>query len=138
MPYTYGLIDKSDFEVILKTCNRTDIPPKPSKKAVKIRLIESFLLEILEIELIPFVISKKPLISGVAKEESILKKAKIGEILIEKTDNNPLDFNIDIILENITTKPPISKIVEMLFVILSDKILPKLEKVTGVCLEFIM
>lgn len=44
--------------MILKTCSNTDIPPKPSKKAVNIILIEIFLQAILEIELIPFVIPK--------------------------------------------------------------------------------
>lgn len=89
----------------------------------------------LEIEFIPLVISKNPLINGEAKTESILKTDNIGERTVEKADNIPLDFNIDITLEKITTKPPINKIVEMLFVILSDNTLPKLEKVIVVCLE---
>ena len=43
MQEAYRLIDKSVFEVILKTCKNTDKPPKPSKNAVKIKFIESFL-----------------------------------------------------------------------------------------------
>ena len=39
----YGLIDKSLLEVILSTCNKTEIPPKPSKNAVINILMESFL-----------------------------------------------------------------------------------------------
>ena len=135
LPMAYVFIESPALLIILKTCNKTDIPPQPSKKAVKIKLIENFLLEMLEIEFIPLVISKNPLINGEAKTESILKTDNIGERTVEKADNIPLDFNIDITLEKITTKPPINKIVEMLFVILSDNTLPKLEKVTVVCLE---
>lgn len=62
--------------MILKTCSNTDIPPKPSKKAVNIILIEIFLQAILEIELIPFVISKNPEINGAAKEKSIFRVSK--------------------------------------------------------------
>ena len=56
---------------MLQTCNKTDIPPKPSKKAEIIMFIESLLEAMQEIELMPFVISKKPLISGVAKAVSM-------------------------------------------------------------------
>ena len=34
-------MDKPAFEVILKTCNITEIPPNPSKKALRIILVES-------------------------------------------------------------------------------------------------
>ena len=56
----YGFIDKSDFETILKTCNKTDNPPKPSKKLVAIILIDIYFIFTSEIKLIPFVISKMP------------------------------------------------------------------------------
>ena len=48
----------------------------------------------------------------------------------------PIAFEMDIILEKITTKPPINKIVEVALVILSANIPPKLEKdaVLVVCL----
>ena len=42
-PYIYGLMDKSLLEVILRTCNKTEIPPKPRKKAVSKMLTEIFL-----------------------------------------------------------------------------------------------
>ena len=56
---------------MLSTWSNTEIPPKPSKKAVKIIFIESFLQAIEDIELIPFVISKKPQIRGLINELSI-------------------------------------------------------------------
>ena len=126
----YGLIDKSVFEVILRTWSNTEIPPNPKRKAVKIILIESFLQAIKEIELIPFVISKKLQIRGVIKEVSICKKLNNGEIQVEKKESNALDFKMEITLENITTNPPINNIVEILLVILSAKTSPKLEKLT--------
>ena len=63
---------------MLKTCNKIEIPPKPNKNEVNIILIEIFLQAILEIVLIPFVISKNPLIKAEAKVVSILRKLKIG------------------------------------------------------------
>lgn len=131
----YGLIDKSVFEVILRTWSNTEIPPNPKRKAVKIILIESFLQAIKEIDLIPFVISKKPQIRGVIKEVSICKKLNNGEIQVEKKESNPLDFKMEITLENITTNPPINNIVEILLVILSAKTSPKLEKLTFLLLS---
>lgn len=131
----YGLIDKSVFEVILRTWSNTEIPPNPKRKAVKIILIESFLQAIKEIELIPFVISKKLQIRGVIKEVSICKKLNNGEIQVEKKESNPLDFKMEITLENITTNPPINNIVEILLVILSAKTSPKLEKLTFLLLS---
>ena len=115
---------------MLKTCKRTEIPPKPSKNAVKIMFIESFLQAINEILLIPFVISKIPQRKGPMNEVSILIALNKGEIHVDKICNNPLDFKIEITLEKITTKPPISKIVEILLVILSANTSPKLEKET--------
>lgn len=114
---------------MLSTWSNTEIPPKPSRNAVKIIFIESFLHVIWEIELIPFVISKKPQIKGLIKEVSILRKLNNGEKHVAKTFIKPLDFKIEITLEKITTKPPISRIVEILLVILFANTSPKLEKV---------
>ena len=127
-PKIYGLIDKSLLEVILSTCNKTETPPKPSKKAVINMLIESFLQAILEIVLIPFVISKKPVNSGSIKEGEICIKLKNGVAMISIICVMPLDFKIEIIEEKMTTNPPITKIDFILLIILSDKISPKLEK----------
>ena len=127
-PKIYGLIDKSLLEVILSTCNKTEIPPKPSKNAVINMLIESFLQAILEILLIPFVISKNPVNSGSIKEGETCIKLKNGVAMISTICVMPLDFKIEIIEEKMTTNPPIIKIDFILFTILSDKISPKLEK----------
>ena len=50
-----------------------EIPPKPSKNAVKIRFKESFLQAMEEMVLIPLVISKKPVKSPGIKLVSICK-----------------------------------------------------------------
>lgn len=123
---------------MLNTCKNTEIPPKPSKKAVNIKFIDSFLQGIEEMVLIPFVISKRPVNNPCAKLMSILKKEKTGLIKIVKTLRIPLVLNIDIILENSTTNPPITRSVDILFIILSDKISPKLNKVTNFELEFLL
>lgn len=105
-PKIYGLMDKSLLEVILSTCNKTEIPPNPSKKAVINMLIEIFLQAILEIVLIPFVISKKPVNRGSIKEGEICIKLKNGVAMISIICVMPLDFKIEIIEEKMTTNPP--------------------------------
>ena len=114
--------------MILSTCNKTDIPPKPSKNDVINILIESFLQAILEMVLIPFVISKNPVNSGSIKEGEICIKLKNGVAMISIICVIPLDFKIEMIEEKMTTNPPITKIDFILLTILSDKISPKLEK----------
>ena len=64
-----------------------------------------------------------------AKEKSIFRVSKIGAINKANIFKIPLAFKIDITLEKITTNPPINNIVEILLIILSDKIEPRLEKV---------
>ena len=86
---------------MLKTCNKTDKPPKPSKKAVIIILTEIALKLILEIELIPLVISSKPVRIPEIKELSICKKSKIGVNIKTKLCKMLLAFKIEIMLENI-------------------------------------
>ena len=125
-------MDKSLLEVILSTCNKTEIPPKPSKNEVINILIESFLQAILEILLIPLVISKNPVNSGSIKEGETCIKLKNGVAMISIICVIPLDFKIEIIEEKMTTNPPITKIDFILLTILSDKISPKLEKEAGV------
>ena len=115
---------------MLQTCNKIEIPPKPSKNAVNIILIESFLDAILEMLAIPFVISRKPLTKGMIKSWLILSKLKIGVRDVANKSRIPSDLKIDIILEYITTNPPINKIVEIAIVILSAYTSPKLEKDT--------
>ena len=118
--------------MILSTCNITEIPPKPSKKAVINILIEIFLQAILEILLIPFVISKNPVNIGSIKEGEICIKLKNGVAVISIICVIPLDFKIEMMEEKMTTNPPITKIDFILLTILSDKISPKLEKEAGV------
>ena len=115
---------------MLSTCRRIEIPPNPNKNAVKIILRENFLQAILEIVLIPLVISKNPLKRGEIKLVSISRKLNKGEKVIVAMFNKPLAFTIEIILEKITTNPPIKSIVEILLVILSASTSPKLEKET--------
>ena len=62
---------------------------------------------------IPFVISKNPVNKGVINWVSICKKLKKGNSKIDKLCNMPLVVNIDMMLEKITIKPPINKIVEI-------------------------
>lgn len=68
---------------------------------------------------------------------SILKTEKIGLTKVIIKFIIPLEFNIAIILENNTTNPPIIRIVEMLFVMLSDIISPRLNKLTDFKLEIL-
>ena len=115
---------------MLKTWRKIEIPPKPNKKAVNIILIESFLQAIEAIKFIPLVISKNPVNKPEIKAVSICKKLKIGLNIKLTIFKIPLDFNIEIMLENITTKPPINKIVEILLVILLEITSPRFEKDT--------
>ena len=129
-PYKYGFIDRSVLEVMLNTCRKTEIPPKPSKKAVKITFKLIALICIEAICLMPFVISSSPVSNGIQKEELILKSFKIGLKNNDNKLNMPLLFKIDIKLEKITMKPPIISIVFVLLVILSANIFPRLDTVT--------
>ena len=74
----YGLIDKSDFETKLKTCKKTEIPPKPKRKDVRIIFIDICFSLIFAIKFIPFVISNIPVKSELAILEGILKKLHKG------------------------------------------------------------
>lgn len=126
----YGLIDKSVFDTILKTWRKTEIPPSPSKNAERIMLIEICFIWIVDIKAIPFVISKIPVRSGDTKEVGIVISLNAGEIIKVNAFNRRLALNIDIITENITTKPPIIIIVEVAFEMLAPITSPKLENET--------
>ena len=121
-------MDKSVLAVILQTWRSIEIPPKPSKKAVRIILKEIFLQAMEEIIFIPFVISKMPVKNPCMKLVSIFRKESKGFSKIVMLFNMPLALRIDRILENMTINPPIKRIVEMLLVILSARISPRLEK----------
>lgn len=64
------------------------------------------------------------------KEESMFKMLNIGVNIKIILFKNPLAFRMEIILEKITTKPPIIKIVEILLDMLFPKISPKFENET--------
>ena len=89
------------------------MPPKPSRKAVKMIFREIFLSLINEIILIPFVISNIPLNIEDIISEGILKVLHIGKNTVQIKFVIPLTFKIDIITENKTTKPPIIRMVEI-------------------------
>ncbi len=74
----YGFIEMSDLEVMLQTCNKTERPPKPSRKAVKIIFIEIAFICMLDIKEIPFVISKSPVNRGVMKVGDICNVSNTG------------------------------------------------------------
>ena len=67
----------SDFEIMLKTCNKIEIPPNPNKKATIHTLITKFLLAIDVTKARPFVNSMSPVTKGIIKRDGmwiILKK----------------------------------------------------------------
>jgi hypothetical protein len=114
---------------MLRTCSNTEIPPKPSKKAVKIMFIEIALIFILAIEAIPFVISRNPVSRGEIKDVGIFIKLNNGIKILASKSTRWLALKIEIITENKTTNPPIIIIVEVAEVILSAIVPPRLEKV---------
>ena len=95
-------MDKSVLETMLHTWSKIEIPPHPSKKAVRIILIEICFKGIDEIEKIPLVISTIPRI----KLSTIL----LGMWKVESKGSNNniklLCFKIEITIENITINPP--------------------------------
>lgn len=74
----YFFIDKSDFEVILNTCNKIDKPPKPSKNAHIIILIVKFLEGIELASDTPFVSSIRPTKIDFIKLGLIFNRLQIG------------------------------------------------------------
>ena len=88
--------------------------------------------------LIPEVISKKPVKSGPINELSMFKVLNKGVRIVVNIFNIPVDFKIEIMLAKITIKPPIRRIVEILDVILFDKISPKFDKETVLFKTFLL
>lgn len=113
---------------MLSTCKKIEKPPIPSKKEVRIIFIEMAFIGILEIKEIPFVISKIPVSKGATKFEGIPKIFKQGEIVNVRIFSNLLALKIEIITENITTNPPIIRIVDVAFEIEFAITSPKLER----------
>lgn len=117
-PRIYGLIEISDLDVMLKTCNIIDIPPKPSKKAQDITFTPKFLLAIADTVETPFVSSNMPVNIGTIKLVSKFSKLKIGISGNFKKVKICALCNIEKIIPNKTINPPI-KTTELM----ADKIL---------------
>ena len=82
---------------------------------------------IIEICLIPLVISSIPVRMGVQKFVSRFSSLNIGELIRVNVLKIPLVFSIDIMLEKMMINPPIIRIVFVLLVMLSDRIFPKFD-----------
>ena len=121
----YGLIDIFDLDTILNTCSTTERPPKPSKNETNITIVEKLFVWIKHNFFNPFVTSTIPKITLLEKLVGILNTEYST---LERIDIILLDCSIEVITENRTTKPPIVTMVLTDFVILVDKISPKLEK----------
>ena len=122
--------------MILSTCKNTEIPPVPSKNAVRIIFIEIIFIGMLEIKEIPFVISKKPVSKGAINEVGMCKNSKQGTNINVSRSINPLVLKIDIITEKSTTNPPIIIIVEVALEIEFAIASPRFAKVKGLGLLF--
>lgn len=81
-------MDISDFEVILHTCSKTEMPPNPSKKAQIIILIPSVLQGTKLTKLTPEVSSIKPDRKGTINRVFTFNGTNIGfKILTNKLNN---------------------------------------------------
>lgn len=123
----YGFMDKSDFETILITWSKTEIPPKPKRKAVSIILIDICFIFMFEIKLIPFVISNIPVNKELEMFSGTFTNLHTGLNISDTKLVNPLALKIEMITENSTTKPPIIRIVDVAEDILCPRTSPKLE-----------
>lgn len=131
----YGFIDISEVLVMLNTWSKIEKPPKPSRNAQVIMLIEISLNWIFEINATPFVNSIIPEKNPLANDEGKLSDFSSGEVNISKISNILVLFIIDIITLNSITKPPIIRIVFIELIILLCKIAPKLLNVGGILEE---
>ena len=121
-------MDKSVLDIVLQTCSKTEIPPKPSIKDAIMILIDSFFSGILQITLKPLVSSIIPETNPNINVFGICNKSNKGSIKLHNTLNKLLVCRIEIITENRTTNPPINKIVLIEFVMLFPIIAPKFDK----------
>jgi len=113
-----------------------DIPPKPSKNAQNIILIDIFLIGIFAIIDTPFVSSIIPDKTPVVKLLGMLKRLNIGSSISDNTIRIPVFLRIDIITLKSITNPPIITIVETEDMILFCKILPKELNLGGILVSF--
>ena len=122
----YFFIDKSDFDVMLKTWSNTDIPPNPNKNAQMIIFEERVLLTTELTSDTPLVSSIIPEMIGLAKDKSIFKSFNGMYNKYENIFKILLFPKIEIITEKITTKPPIIIMVLLDSNIAVESMLPKL------------
>ena len=118
LPMAYVFIESPALLTMLKTCNSTEIPPNPNKKLAETIFTDIAFMCVCATKLTPFVSSIIPdrmgFISSVGKPIA----QSTGESKADMLLKIPLWFNIDITTENITTKPPIIKMVDIEFVML--------------------
>ena len=105
-PSIYFFIDKSDFDVILKTCKKIEKPPKPSKIAHNIIWLEIILSLIDDARLTPFVSSINPVINALESEVFKLKNLNIGFKNLQIKSIILLSSKMEIITEKRITNPP--------------------------------
>ena len=125
LPIKYFFIDKSVSEIMLKTWSNTEIPPNPSKNADKMTFWDIFFILTVAIKFTPFVSSNIPQSKGsisFVSKPKVLKKGK---------SSRPICSNICRLLkietktENITTYPPIRRIVDTAFCMLWPRTFPR-------------
>ena len=104
------------------------MPPNPNKKAHKIILIEIAFIGTEATKFTPLVSSIMPERRGFISSTGIPSKFVKGAIIWLAISNKWLWLQIDRITEKITTKPPMSKTVEVALWILLPKTSPKEEK----------
>ena len=114
----YVFIERPALLIMLKTCNSTEIPPNPSKKLDDTMFTDIAFICVFATKLTPFVSSIIPDRIGFISSAGKPIEQRIGESIKDIPLKIPLWFNIDITTENITTKPPIIKIVDIEFVML--------------------
>ena len=116
--------DNFSFEIKLIAWSVTDSPPKPKTNAERIMFILILPQLTVEILLSPFVNSIIPVKNAWIILGFTLRKLAIKFEILNK---NPVLFNIEIITENKTTKPPTLKILLMELITESDNIVPSSE-----------
>lgn len=126
----YGFMEILFLEVILSTCNKIDNPPKPSKNAHIIMLIEIILLGKEHTLLTPFVNSIIPekMLSQKVLGRPI--KLNIGEKIAVKISKKCVLSSMELITENSTTNPPIITMVLIEFLMLLPSTSPKFSTFT--------
>ena len=107
-------MDKSVLDITLHTCNRTEKPPNPNKNDVTIICNGSTVSDMVDISLIPLVISNIPNIT-------------YSVHVLPINDNIPDTCSIDIIKEKSITNPHTMLNVWNAFFIVSPTISPRVE-----------